>query len=43
VISSLRAAGYDRIYRVELTSRRFQIPVVKVLVPGLLNAMHPAR
>jgi ribosomal protein S12 methylthiotransferase accessory factor len=43
VISSLKLAGYKRVYRIELTSQRFDIPVVKVLVPGLLNATHQVR
>jgi ribosomal protein S12 methylthiotransferase accessory factor len=43
VISGLKLAGYRRIYRIELTSPRFGIPVVKVLVPGLLNATHQVR
>jgi ribosomal protein S12 methylthiotransferase accessory factor len=37
VLSSLIAAGYDRLYRVDLTAPRFGIPVVKVIVPGLLH------
>jgi ribosomal protein S12 methylthiotransferase accessory factor len=43
VVSALQSAGYTRLYRIELTSRRFDIPVVKVLVPGLLNATHQVR
>ena len=35
VVNSLAEAGYRRIYRVDLTRPPFQIPVVKVLVPGL--------
>ena len=37
VLKGLCAAGYSRIYRVDLTNSRFGIPVVKVLVPGLLS------
>jgi len=36
VLRGLLAAGYSRIYRVDLTNSRFGIPVVKVLAPGLL-------
>ena len=43
VVSGFAIAGYKRVYRIELTSARFDIPVVKVLVPGLLNATHVAR
>ncbi|MBR1153715.1 YcaO-like family protein [Bradyrhizobium sp. JYMT SZCCT0428] len=35
VVGSLAEAGYRRMYRVDLTRPPFQIPVVKVLVPGL--------
>ncbi|MGO8868691.1 MAG: YcaO-like family protein [Alphaproteobacteria bacterium] len=35
VLAGLRDAGYTRIYRIDLTSPRFAIPVVKVVVPGL--------
>ena len=35
VLQGLCAAGFSRIYRVDLTNPRFGIPVVKVLVPGL--------
>ena len=35
VLNGLCAAGFSRIYRVDLTNQRFGIPVVKVLVPGL--------
>jgi ribosomal protein S12 methylthiotransferase accessory factor len=35
VVDSLVRAGRRRIYRVDLTRSPFQIPVVKVLVPGL--------
>jgi ribosomal protein S12 methylthiotransferase accessory factor len=35
VIGSLAEAGYRRLYRVDLTRPPFQLPVVKVLVPGL--------
>jgi ribosomal protein S12 methylthiotransferase accessory factor len=35
VLNSLSLAGYDRIWRVELTRAPFNIPVVKVIVPGL--------
>jgi ribosomal protein S12 methylthiotransferase accessory factor len=35
VLQGLCAAGFSRIYRVNLTNPRFGIPVVKVLVPGL--------
>jgi ribosomal protein S12 methylthiotransferase accessory factor len=35
VLEGLDAAGYTRIYRVDMTNSRFGIPVVKVLVPGL--------
>ena len=37
VLKGLSDAGYSRIYRVDLTNSRFEIPVVKVLVPGLLS------
>jgi ribosomal protein S12 methylthiotransferase accessory factor len=40
VIAGLARAGYDRIYSVDLTTRVFDIPVVKVLIPGLLNSLH---
>jgi ribosomal protein S12 methylthiotransferase accessory factor len=43
VVSGVASAGYTRVYRIDLTSARFGIPVVKVLVPGLLNATHQAR
>ena len=43
VVSGLKLAGYKRIYRIELTNSRFGIPVVKVLVPALLNATHQVR
>jgi ribosomal protein S12 methylthiotransferase accessory factor len=43
VVSGLKSGGYKRIYRIELTSSRFGIPVVKVLVPGLLYAIHQVR
>jgi len=36
VLNGLSVAGYNRIYRVDLTNPRFGIPVMKVLVPGLL-------
>jgi len=35
VIEGLRTAGFQRVYRVELTRRPFSIPVVRTLVPGL--------
>jgi ribosomal protein S12 methylthiotransferase accessory factor YcaO len=35
VVNSLADAGYRKIYRVNLTRPPFQLPVVKVLVPGL--------
>lgn len=35
VVDSLAEAGYRKIYRVDLTRPPFQLPVVKVLVPGL--------
>jgi len=35
VIGSLAEAGYRQLYRVDLTRSPFQLPVVKVLVPGL--------
>jgi ribosomal protein S12 methylthiotransferase accessory factor len=35
VLQSLRAAGYTQVYRVNLTRPPFDIPVVKVFVPGL--------
>jgi ribosomal protein S12 methylthiotransferase accessory factor len=35
VLQGLCAAGFNRIYRVDLTNPRFGIPVVKVFVPGL--------
>jgi ribosomal protein S12 methylthiotransferase accessory factor len=35
VIGSLAEAGYRRIYRADLTRSPFQLPVVKVLMPGL--------
>lgn len=35
VIAGLNAAGYTRISRVDMTNSKFQIPIVKVLVPGL--------
>ena len=37
VIDGLRAAGFRRTYRVDLTRPRFSIPVVRMLVPGLLH------
>jgi ribosomal protein S12 methylthiotransferase accessory factor len=43
VVSGLQAAGYNLIYRIDLTSARFDIPVVKVLVPGLVNTTHQVR
>ena len=43
VVSGFGMAGFKRVYRIDLTSARFDIPVVKVLVPGLLNATHVAR
>jgi ribosomal protein S12 methylthiotransferase accessory factor len=43
VISALKSDGYTRIYRVELTRPPFDIPVVKVLVPGLVNSTHQVR
>ena len=33
VVSGLASAGYTRVYRIELTSARFGIPVVKVTGP----------
>jgi ribosomal protein S12 methylthiotransferase accessory factor len=35
VLAGLAAAGFDRVYRVELTQKRFGIPVAKVVAPGL--------
>lgn len=35
VVDSLAEAGYRKIYRVDLTRPPLQLPVVKVLVPGL--------
>jgi ribosomal protein S12 methylthiotransferase accessory factor len=35
VVDALAEAGYRKIYRVNLTRPPFQLPVVKVLVPGL--------
>jgi ribosomal protein S12 methylthiotransferase accessory factor len=35
VVKALRAAGYNRIFRVDMTNPRLAVPVVKVLVPGL--------
>jgi ribosomal protein S12 methylthiotransferase accessory factor len=35
VLQGLCSAGFNRIYRVNLTNPRFGIPVVKLLVPGL--------
>jgi ribosomal protein S12 methylthiotransferase accessory factor len=35
VIAGLRVRGFRRIYRVDLTTPRFKIPVVRMLVPGL--------
>ena len=35
VLNGLRNAGYSRVYRTDLTSPQIEIPVVKVLVPGL--------
>lgn len=35
VLGSLAEAGYRKIYRADLTRPPFQLPVVKVLVPGL--------
>jgi ribosomal protein S12 methylthiotransferase accessory factor len=35
VVNSLAEAGYRKIFRVNLTRSPFQLPVVKVLVPGL--------
>jgi ribosomal protein S12 methylthiotransferase accessory factor len=43
VITGLKSAGHNRIYRIDLTTARFDIPVVKVLVPGLLNSIHHVR
>jgi len=43
VVSALDSAGFKRIYRIDLTHEGFAIPVVKVLVPGLLNATHQVR
>ena len=37
VLSGLCDAGYSRMYRIDMTNKRFGIPVVKVLVPGLLS------
>jgi ribosomal protein S12 methylthiotransferase accessory factor len=34
-IEGLNAAGYSRIYRLNMTNSRFAIPIVKVFVPGL--------
>jgi len=35
VLEELGAAGFDEAYRVDLTRPPFEVPVVKVLVPGL--------
>jgi len=35
VLNGLYVAGYTRVFRVDLTQARFDIPVVKVVVPGL--------
>jgi len=35
VVDSLATAGYPRIYRANLTRAPFELPVVKVVVPGL--------
>lgn len=35
VLRSLETAGYSQIYRIDLTRPPFEIPVVKVFVPGL--------
>lgn len=35
VLAGLGSAGYRRCYRIDLTQPRFEIPVVKVMVPGL--------
>ena len=35
VLNGLRDAGHRRVYRVNLTNARFDIPVVKVVTPDL--------
>ena len=35
VLKSLRQAGYHQIFQIDMTRQTFQIPVVKVLVPGM--------
>jgi ribosomal protein S12 methylthiotransferase accessory factor len=37
VLAGLCAAGYTRIYRVDMTNSRLGIPVAKVVVPGLVR------
>ncbi len=40
LLAALRRAGMDQVVAVDLTSVRFEIPVVKVLVPGLEGVDH---
>ena len=37
VLDALARAGHDRVYRTDLSRAPFDVPVVKVQVPGLLR------
>jgi ribosomal protein S12 methylthiotransferase accessory factor YcaO len=34
-MSHLRASGFTNLYRVDMTREPFNIPVVKVVIPGM--------